>query len=224
MKFIHAIDLDNFYPCWNLRISGRLQTPNYMALIDPGLAENHKPVDYVSIDELRAWGIQNSSLTPRSGELVQKAAILRTYQRMMNGYGEEILISDEERKLLFRKSDAELEFERERRAMPSAKVSRLSCLWLAERTLEGAQHLRNMLGDKIYILNVQITGQLNLSRVDTSWYDAYGEEADAKYIERYWSGEPHSATAKWEYLLDGEIQVEGQEQLDYVKQHGNIVL
>ncbi|CAG0986242.1 hypothetical protein ANRL4_02189 [Anaerolineae bacterium] len=142
---------------------------------------------------------------------------------MVNGYGEEVLVSDETRQFLLKSSEVELEFERVRRLVSPNSVSRLSCIWLAERTPEGEQHIKDMLGHDVYILNVRITTALNLSRVDTAWFDQYWHEDKSEYIERYWSGQPQSGTPKWEYLLDGEIQVEDQQQLEFVKRNGNIL-
>jgi hypothetical protein len=36
--FIHGIDLNNWYPCHNLALDGRLYSPDFAALRDPGLS------------------------------------------------------------------------------------------------------------------------------------------------------------------------------------------
>ena len=221
MQYIHAIDLNDFYPCHNLRFTGRLQTPNFLAKIDHNLALTHKTIEQFSIDELRVNGTQECVVTPRTMNALFKAAILRRNQKMVNGYDEEILISAETRNSILKISEIELDFEEVRRLYPHQSVSRLSCLWLAERTQFGEKHIKKMLGD-VFILNVVITRKCAMSRVDTEWFDMYWNEQKTKYIESYWSGVPFSEKPKWEYLLDGEIQIEDNEQLEYVKQHGNI--
>jgi len=45
-KFIHAIDLDNPHPCWNLRVGGKLQTPNFIASIDRGISETYRSMGH----------------------------------------------------------------------------------------------------------------------------------------------------------------------------------
>ena len=224
MKYIHAIDLDNFYPCLNLRNDGKLRTPNFIAAIDSGFAAAHHPIEQVSIDDLRKNGPRQCGVTPRTGSAIIKAAILRRGQKMVNGYGKEILVTDETREFLMKCSDVELEFERVRREVSPNSVSRLSCLWLAERTPDGEQHIKNMLGNNIYILNVCVTRALNISRADTGWFDAYWDEGRPEYIVNYLSGEFFSSSLKWEYLLDGEIKVEDAEQLEYIKEHGTVEL
>ncbi|ODH03266.1 hypothetical protein A4S05_19680 [Nostoc sp. KVJ20] len=47
--FIHGINLNDWYPCWNLALCGRLYSPDFAALCDPGLAESHRCVKDLSI-------------------------------------------------------------------------------------------------------------------------------------------------------------------------------
>lgn len=151
MKYVHAIDLDNPHPCWNLRVSGgRLQTPNFIARIDVGIAETHRPIGNISLEELRTIGPQGSVVTPRTGHVLMKAAMLRNHASHLDGYGREVLVSPETRNELLRLADQELEFERVRRAVGGNLVSRISCLWLAERNEHGISHVRSMLGNHVY--------------------------------------------------------------------------
>jgi hypothetical protein len=223
MEFIHAIDLDNFYTCHNLSIDGKLRTPNFLALIDAGISETHKTIDSISIEDLKIYGPQECGVvTPRTCDAILIAAMLRSGQKMVNGFGEETLVSDDRRKFLLKSSEVELAFERVRRSISPQSVSRLSCIWLAERTPEGEQHIKVMLGPKVCVLKVRITSALNFSRTDTAWFDQYWQEDKPEYVARYWSGVPQSETPKWEYLLDGEIEVEDQQQLEIVKNFVNI--
>lgn len=137
MQFIHAIDLDNPHPCWNLRISGRLQTPNCMAAIDRGIAETYRPIGSISIDELRETGPYGNVVTPRTGHVLIKAAALRNHNSYLDGYGREVLVSTDSRTEILKLADQELEFERVRRIVNNSHVSRIACLWLAERSDQG---------------------------------------------------------------------------------------
>lgn len=220
MNYYHAIDLDNFFPCWNLGLDGKLRTPNFLSMIEPEIGKVHKSINEYSIDELSINGPDSSVLTPRTASAIIKGAILRRGQVLANGYGQVINISDDERSHILKCSDVELEFERIRREVLPESVSRLSCIWLAERTREGEDHIKKMLGYNVYLLQVAITHQVNLTRVDTGWFDSYWETGNEDDIRGYWSGEPFSSKQQWEYLLDGEIKVVNKEQLDYIKQHG----
>jgi hypothetical protein len=220
MSYFHALDLDDFYPCWNLSLDGRIWSPNYLAKIDPGVGGVHRPIEGLSIEELRQNGYQGGAITPRSTTLLIKAAILRQGQRMVDGYGNEILISEEERERILNLFDAELRIEEVRRSDYADRVSRLSCIWLADATQMGRQHLTNMLGPYVYITEVSISNCLSLSKVDTYWYDKFLESGDDDDIHRYWSGVAASNDATWEYLLDGEITVNDPQQIEYIRQHG----
>ncbi len=223
MKYVHAIDLGNPHPCWNLRVSGgRLQTPNFIARIDSGIAETHRHIGNISLEELRTVGPQGNVVTPRTGHVLMKAAMLRNHVSHLDGYGQEVLVSPETRNELLRLADQELEFERVRRVAGGNLVSRISCLWLAERNEQGISHVRSMLGDHVYFLDVAITCNLALTRTDTSWFDAYWNEPREEFAQGYWSQSPFGNTPNWEYLLDGEIVVENPEQLAHVINNGNI--
>jgi len=222
MKFIHAIDLDNPHPCWNLRISGRLQTPNYMAIIDRGIAETYRPIESISIEELREIGPYENVVTPRTGNVLIKAAALRNHKSYLDGYGREVLVSTDSRTELLRLADQELKFERVRRIVNNSHVSRIACLWLAERSEQGRAHVKSMLGEHIYVLDVAITVNLALTRVDTAWFDAYWTDPREEFIHGYWSQSPFGNTPNWEHLLDGEVKIEDTTQWEHVKKNGNI--
>jgi hypothetical protein len=79
-----------------------------------------------------------------------------------------------------------------------------------------------MLGEHIYILDVAITVNLALTRVDTTWFDAYSADPKEEFIHGYWSQSPFGHTPKWEHLLDGEISIENAAQLEHIVKNGNI--
>lgn len=223
MKYVHAIDLDNPHPCWNLRISGgRLLTPDLSARLDPGAAETYRPIGSIPIEELHSVGPYGNAVTPRAGYVLIRAAALRNNKSYLDGYGHEISISPESRCHLLRMADQELEFERVRRAVNKSLVSRISCLWLAERNEQGISHIREMLGGHVFILDVAIETCLALTRVDTSWFDAYWREPREEFAEGYWSQSQFSDNPRWEYLLEGSIVIENPAHLEQVVSKGNI--
>jgi hypothetical protein len=223
MKYVHAIDLNNPHPCWNLRVSGgKLITPNLLALIDHGIAGTYRPVGTISIEELRAVGPYGNVVTPRTGQVLIKAAMLRNSPSYLDGYNQEVFVLPESRSNILRRADQELEFERVRRTVDTSLVSRISCLWLAERNEQGISHVKSMLGSDVYILDVAIICSLALTRVDTSWFDAYWKEPRIEFAEGYWSQSPFDDSPRWEYLLDGAIAVENPDHLAHVISKGNI--
>lgn len=223
MNFIHGVDLENWHLCWNLSLNGQLISPNYLAVIDSGIAAVQKPIEVFSIDELKLGDCQVGVITPRSALVLVKAAVLRSGQKMANGYGEVINISGDERSRILKMSDVELRFEEVRRNQYPDKVSRLSCLWVAERTNDGLAHLKQMFGPKIYIADVRIAAALKLTRADTYWFDEYWTHGQEEAIQRYWQGDASLGNPTWEYLLDGALALEDQSQLDYIKANGQKV-
>jgi len=224
MSFIHAIELKDFYPCRNLTVSGCLWSPNYLAVIDQGIGQVHRTINEFSIEQLRMKGPQSCGVTPRTASAIIKASFIRRGEKLYDGYGEEILLSEQEKQWILKASEVELGFEEIRRAQFPYRVSRLSCLWLAERTEAGKAHIRAMLGEDVFILDVRLGQILNLSRADTKWFDLYWEETRDEYIWKYWSGEPCGDVSSWEYLLDGEIIADNEEQIEFIRNHGAMAL
>ena len=134
MQFIHGIDLQNAYPCHNLALSGRLASPNALALLDAGVGQMHSPIEYTTITGLEQGRPRTGALSPRAVNEVIRAGILRQGQMIANGLGELELMSEPTRQFAIQCSDAEIAFEKARRQVPPHAVSRLNCLYLAERT------------------------------------------------------------------------------------------
>lgn len=220
MNYLHAISLDDFLPCHNFGFTGRIQSPNYLASIEPGLRAVHKPIEYFSIEDLRQNGYSGGAVTPRSAMVLIKAAILRRRLHMVDGYGNEIIVSENEKHRVLKLSELELLLEQLRRSFYPDKVSRLSCLWLADANEEGVRHIKSMLGDQVYIVNVEISNQLAFSKANTYWFDEFVRTGDMDYTHRYWVGESAPQGGRWEYLLDGEIVISDPEQLEYIRNNG----
>ena len=219
MTYLHAISLADFLPCNNFTIAGRIWSPNYLASIEPGLGAVHKPVENFSIEDLRQNGYQGGAVTPRSATILIKAAMLRQRLHMVDGHGNEILVSAQEKQRILELSEAELSLEQLRRSVYPDKVSRLSCLWLADANEEGAKHIRSMLGDQVYMISVKISNQLALSKVNTHWFDEFIRTGDMDCAHRYWAGNAAPHGGRWEYLLDGEIVISDPEQLEYIRSY-----
>jgi hypothetical protein len=220
MQFIHAIDLQNWYPCHNLVLSGCLHSPNALAFIDQGIGEQHQPIDNTPVEDLAQGLYPPSVITPRAMGEVVRAGILRNGQQIANGFNEVELISEETKRAALHCSDVELLFETVRRQVAPASPSRLSCLYLAERADVGEQMLRNMLGQNVYILRVVPLVSLQLARVDSAWFDDFFESRDPENVRKYWLGQQMGEVGRWEYLFDGVIKAEDPEQIEHIRKHG----
>ncbi|WP_018994878.1 hypothetical protein [Thioalkalivibrio sp. ALJ2] len=220
MDFIHAIDLDNWYPCHNLALSGRLVSPNALAFVDKGIGEVHEFIDDVPLEVLAKGVHPPSIVTPRAAGEIVRAGILRQGMKIANGLNEVELMSEGTKQDALRSSDVELTFERIRREIAPRAVSRFSCLYLAERSEQGEAMLRAMLGPNVYVLRVRPTLTLRLTRVDAAWFDGFFDSNDIEDVRRYWQGQEKPGGQNWEYLFDGVLEVEDPTQLEYVRKHG----
>lgn len=220
MQFIHGIDLQDWHPCHNLLVSGFLCTPNAMAHIDCGVAEQHQFIDNTSIEDLAQGLHPPTVVAPRAIGEVIRAGILRRGQKIANGFNEIEQISEETVQDALYCSDVELFFETERRKFASASPSRLSCLYLAERTEMGEKMLRRMLGDKVYILRVSLSLSLRVAKVDSAWFDDFFISRDPENARKYWLGQQMGSEGHWEYLFDGIIKVEDEVQIEHIRKNG----
>lgn len=218
--YIHAIDLKDFFPCYNIRISGRLTTPDFIEQMgSEGLGKGYVGVSGVSVDDLIAGHIGNGCITPRAGYVVLQAGLIRDDAKAFDGYGNEILYSEEGRELIIKKADAEIEFERMRREFYPGCVSRLSCLYIADYSDTGLSLIKEMFGAGITPLTAEIEHSINLTKVNVSWFDEYHQNPSVDLIHNYWSGENYEGNDHWEYLLNGSLLFT-EESKATVKQYG----
>jgi hypothetical protein len=220
MEFIHAIDLGNWFPCHNLALSGRLTSPNALAVVDRGVGEIHRFIDNTPIEDLAAGLHPPSAVTPRAAGEIVRAGILRQGMQIANGFNEVELMSDETKQDALRSSDVELAFEKVRREVMPSAVSRLSCLYLAERSAEAEAILRAMLGRNVFILRVRPMLTLRITKADAAWFDGFFESNDIEDARRYWQGIEKPGNGNWEYLFDGVLEVEDPAQIEHVRKHG----
>lgn len=220
MEFIHAIDLKNWFPCHNLALNGRLASPNALAALDKGIGETHQFIDDIPIEDLVAGALPPSAVTPRAVGEIMRAGILRRGMRLANGFNEVEHMSEGTKQDALRSSDVELDFERVRREVMPNAVSRLSCLYVAERSAEGEALLQTMLGRNVYILRVRPILTLKITKVDSAWFDDFFDSNDIEDARRYWRGiESVPGKGKWEYLFDGVLEVEDLVQIEYLRKH-----
>jgi hypothetical protein len=219
-RFIHGVDLEDWYPCWNLALSGRLYSPDFAASLNPNLADSHRAIRDVPIEELRA-GLPVGTPTPRAVWQLGAAAIVRSGGKVGIGVNHTQWCSPERADQLRASGDVELAFEAGRRQFRPEAPSRLSCLYLAEDSDSGRAHVRAMLGPGIHLLRVAIPWVARVARVDTAWFDAYCRHPDPIFVQNYWQAVPKNpSSSTWEILLDGGIQVDDPEGLKHLKSQG----
>lgn len=195
-------------------------SPNALALVDKGIADVHQFIDDVPLEELAMGFHPQTVVTPRAAGEIVRAGILRQGMKIANGFNEVELMSEETKQDALRCSDVELTFERIRRKVAPSAVSRFSCLYLAERSVQGEAMLRAMLGRNSYILLVRPTLTLSLTQADAAWFDGFFDSGDIEDIQRYWQGLEKPGGKKWEYLFDGVLEVEDPMQIEYIRRHG----
>lgn len=219
--FAHGIDPAEWYPAWNLALCGRLLSPDFAALSDPGLSEMHRSLRDVPLEEIRKGSVQLGVVSPRSAWCVVMAGIVRRGGKVGTGVVNTTWLTREGATRLVKTGDVELEFERVRRQIAPSAVSRLACLYVADDSDSGRQHIVSMLGRDVLILRVCIPLAMAVTKVDTAWWDAYCDCPKAQHIENYWQSLPKTPDAPiWEYLVDGLIQAEDPEVMDWIRKHG----
>lgn len=198
--FLHGVNLDDWYPCWNLALSGGLASSDFTASAEPGFSGHHQPIRDTTLEELRSNGLPRGLPTPRAVSTLLAGTVPT---------------QDKSRR------EIELAFESGRRKVAPEAPSRLSSLYLAEDSESGRMHILKMLGPDIHILRVMIQVATRTHRGDTRWYDLYCEDPDQSYITSYWQSlSSGSDPATWEILVDGRIRVEDDEGLKHLREHG----
>ena len=220
-RYVHGINLGDWYPCWNLALAGRLWSPDFMALADPGLAASHQSLRDVPIDVLRTTGVPQGVPTPRATWYVWAAAWVRRGGQVGIGTENTRWLPQQNLDKIIRLGDIELSFEEARRRILPDGASRLASLYVADDSDAGRAHVRSMLDEDIYILRVTIPLALRVTKVDTKWFELYCGDPKSEYLERYWSSAPFNAAAPtWEYLVDGMIEVDDPASLEHIRKFG----
>jgi len=220
-RFIHGINIYDWYPCWNLALCGRLWSPDFAALCDPGLAAAHVPLRDVSIQSLRTGGIPQGVPTPRATWYVWAAAWVRRGGHIGIGLENTQWEPPERLDKILKLGDIELSFEDIRRKVLPDGASRLASLYVADDSDLGRAHVRKMLGATVHILKVTIPLALRVTKCDTRWFELYYQDPKPEYVESYWSSTAFDdLTPTWEYLVDGMIEVDDPAGLKYIREFG----
>ena len=218
--YSHGINLGNWFPCWNLSLNGRLLSPDFAALCDPGLAEAHKSVHDQSVDYLRSQGLPQGTMSPRAAWYVNAAALIRRGGHVEIGAENTKWLTRGEMDEILALSDIELELEEIRRKTSLEAASRLCSLWVAEDSDVGHAHIRSMLGPDTFIFQVSIVAAIRFSKLDTRWFDLYCSTRNEEYAVNYWKGVPSSNSQTWEFLVEGCIEACETRDLDHIRKHG----
>jgi hypothetical protein len=85
-SFIHGIDPSNWLACWNLTLKPRLESADYLALLDPGLQELHQPIRDYPLERIEAGELPVGVFTPRTLEaLIEGEIVLASVLTKRNG-------------------------------------------------------------------------------------------------------------------------------------------
>jgi hypothetical protein len=218
--YLHGVNLSDWYPCWNLSLSGYLTSPDFAAATDVGLGSAHSSIRDAAIADLRAGAIPPAVLSPRAMWYVWGAAIVRAGGVVGFGHPNMTPLPQTDMDRMVRLGDIELDFEESRRDLLPEGASRLCSLYAADNSATGRAHIRAMLGD-VLPLRVDIPAALRVTRADTTWFEMYCQDAKPEYLERYWQSVPcEESDPKWEYLVDGVIRVIDEDGLQQVRERG----
>jgi hypothetical protein len=214
-QFIYCIDLDNPMTCNNLVEARQLSSYEFNAL-HSGLA--FKKISEISIEDLK-YNAHNQSIGLASyrWSILMGGSILRNGGKFGLGYKYPRWFSQNQCEHIEKVSSIEIEFERVRRDTNPNLPSRLTCLFLAEDTIDSRIHLSQMLGHLIkpHIINVEINYCLKSFKTDSKYFDNYFLTGDVKFIHAYWKAEIENASSV-EYLFEGSIIPSNEEQIAHV--------
>jgi len=219
-SYLHAINLSNWYPCWNLSLCGRLMAPDFSAICDNGLRGAHTSVRDTSIEFLRAKGLPQGTMTPRAAWYVWAAALIRRGGHVGIGMDNTKWLPRDKMDRILDLGEIELELEKCRRYVNPDAASRLCSLWVAEDSDAGEAHIRAMLGSDVFVPRVCVPAAIRFTQVDTTWFDLYCRTRRNEYAANYWNGTPAGDVPTWEFLVEGCIEATDSEGLEYIRRHG----
>lgn len=219
-SYLLGINLQDWYPCWNFTLSGRLVAANFLPLVDPSFSAQRR-IEDITLEELAENPhCFSGTMTPRALWYVWAASIIRAGGHVGIGKLDTKWLPEVERERIRNLGDIELEIEKLRREIAPNATSRLGCLWVADNTPQGAANIRDMLGPAVYLSRVSIPVAANVSKADRKWFDLYCHERKSEYISNYWRSIPFSSTDFWEYLVDEVVESEDRSDIEYIKSHG----
>ncbi|KUG17498.1 hypothetical protein ASZ90_012817 [hydrocarbon metagenome] len=209
--FLHSVNLKDRFagPLIKQLLEWRRAcSPDYLARLDPGLKEAHHSMRDLDIDTLRFKAFEYPGIpTPGAGTAIWMGSMIRAGKSLYSDAINPRPLSKHEIKYALRKSDIELIFEEARRRIAPNAVSRLNCLYVTDDIEVIKAIWENP------IIKVRISNGSLVSRVDMSWFDDFCDHRELNvaqcddFVNNYWKGNPHNSDCKWEYLVDGMIEV-----------------
>lgn len=207
--YLHCIDFSNKLKVLNFTSTGRLYSLLAAQLISGDNRPNPMSID---IEKLKNCTVDeiNGMSSPRMLFVFQRTIYKSWKHRRLTKPEENIVV----------KGELEIQFEIGRRQYNYGAPSRLSCLYLMDNDIDARFDLNNMFVDLFknpLIVEVQILDKFELKKFDFRWVDEYYKNPKQEFIQSYWKGlSLDEKNPKWEYLLEGSIQMTNKEQYDLV--------
>jgi len=215
-QYVHGYRADNWLARSNMGIEATLFSTEVLTLENPA---SFVSIRNVPIEALRTWSdVPPLALLPRAQSLVHahNIRIARDYQRPLSDLG----ISAEQANRITRLAEYELAFEEVRRRVSPDAPSRLSCIYLAEDTIDGRNYASQMATIEGFVLTVRVPLAIRSARLDARWLGSSLDIPADDRIRGYWSGEAMSGgDPVWEWLVDGVIRCVDPEEFLRVRRY-----
>jgi hypothetical protein len=218
-SYIHGLRADDGHwsSVWNFSLAGTRTSVGVLNAV-----EEHAVPEEVDIEVLQGLP---SGWPPMfmSGllSIVWQGAIVRNGLKLGQGVPphQTHWATEEWALRMLRAADRELALEMWRREHGRLAPSRLSCIWLAENTVDGRNLVHDMIGEKSFLMQVDITLCVRIARCDAHWLDQVASDpTDTDAIAGYWSGRPQTDNPLWEYLLEGQITSNDADELQSLRE------
>lgn len=188
--YLHGLNLDNWHPCWNLRLSRFLCSPNCTDYRVNKLGQHHKLAD-TPIGKLRDRTLLPGFVQPRLGKVINNSTLW----------------------------DIEVDFEEARRKYNPKAPSRLSCLYLSDNNERAKKYIKSVIPHFRFFI-VKVFHQISIHRADMNWFNRYAtEEKSLEYLKNYWNASK-SEHPNWEYFVDGIIEFIDDDELTFIRKNG----
>ena len=129
-------------------------------------------------------------------------------------------ITEAQLKYRLKRSDIEIEFEKERRRIVPDAASRLDCIFVADNEDTINQIFKGHYD--LIVLEVKLIEALRFTKADFGWFEEYSREKDKRLIEGYWTSHQFRENVNsWEYLVDGIIRADDPSSSEKVRSYYN---
>ena len=220
LKFIYFIDLNEPLVCLNLINTNQLRSPT--------LAHYHSyqteyPLYKINPDDLLTDinSIQFGFVSPRFQYIVISNWATNGLKTGIGTINTKFY-SDSDIERIHKIAKLEIEFEKVRRQINSNLPSRLTCIYVAEDNIDGRNMLRNMFFNrtKFHIAPV-VLNSIKSHKADSKWITDYEKTNKISSIEKYWKGIDFDNYPQHEYLIDGIVNLEKNEDREIIKSEFN---